>query len=124
MLSDPAFLAVAVLAVVLIGVSKSGFGGAMGSLSVPLMSLQVAAPQAAAIMLPILLVLDAVGLVVFRGKSDRANLRILIPGRLLAWAQVAQTPAARAVQPGHRGRHAAHRPQTAGRCLVRLNRVA
>jgi hypothetical protein len=29
MLSDPAFLAVAVLAVVLIGVSKSGFGGAM-----------------------------------------------------------------------------------------------
>ena len=86
MLSDPAFLAVAVLAVLLIGVSKSGFGGAMGSLSVPLMSLQVAAPQAAAIMLPILLVLDATGLVVFRGKSDRTNLRILIPGGLVGIA--------------------------------------
>ena len=83
MLSDPAFLAVAVLAVVLIGVSKSGFGGAMGSLSVPLMSLQVAAPQAVAIMLPILLVLDVTGLAVFRGKGDRANLRILIPGGLI-----------------------------------------
>lgn len=83
MLADPAFLAVAVLAVLLIGVSKSGFGGAMGSLSVPLMSLRIAAPQAAAIMLPILLLLDAIGLVVFRGKSDRANLRILIPGGLI-----------------------------------------
>ena len=83
MLSDPAFLAVAVLAVVLIGVSKSGFGGAMGSLSIPLMSLCVAAPQAAAIMLPILLVLDVTGLAVCRGKGDRANLRILIPGGLV-----------------------------------------
>ena len=83
MLSDPVFLAVAVLAVLLIGVSKSGFGGAMGSLSVPLMSLCIAAPQAAAIMLPILLVLDVTGLAVFRGKSDRANLRILIPGGLI-----------------------------------------
>lgn len=91
MLGDPAFLAVAVLAVVLIGVSKSGFGGAMGSLSVPLMSLCIAAPQAAAIMLPILLVLDAVGLVVFRGKSDRANLRILIPGGLVGIALGALT---------------------------------
>ena len=86
MLSDPVFLAVAVLAVLLIGISKSGFGGAMGSLSVPLMSLCVAAPQAAAIMLPILLVLDVTGLVVFRGRSDRANLRIMIPGGLIGIA--------------------------------------
>ena len=91
MLSDSSFLAVAVLAVLLIGVSKSGFGGAMGSLSVPLMSLCIAAPQAAAIMLPILLVLDVTGLAVFRGKSDRANLRILIPGGLIGIALGALT---------------------------------
>jgi uncharacterized protein len=91
MLADPGFLAVAILAVVLIGVSKSGFGGAMGSLSVPLMSLCIPAPQAAAIMLPILLVLDAAGLLVFRGKSDRANLRILIPGGLVGIALGALT---------------------------------
>lgn len=83
MLSDPAFLAVAVLAVLLTGLSKSGFGGALGGLSVPLMSLLITTPQAAAIMLPIMLALDAVGLLVFRGQSDRANLRIIIPGAML-----------------------------------------
>ena len=83
MLSDPAFLALAVLAVLLIGVSKSGFGGALGSLAVPLLSLVIATPLAAAIMLPIMLVLDAIGLVVFRGQSDKANLRIIIPGGLI-----------------------------------------
>ncbi len=83
MLSDPAFLAVAVIAVLLMGVSKSGFGGAMGSLAVPLMSLLIATPQAAAILLPILLVMDALGLMVFRGQGDKANLRIIIPGAML-----------------------------------------
>ena len=83
MLSDPAFVVVAVLAVLLIGISKSGFGGAMGGLSVPLMSLLISTPQAAAIMLPIMLVLDALGLMVFRGQSDRANLSIIIPGGMI-----------------------------------------
>lgn len=83
MLADPLFIAVAIVAVLLAGISKSGFGGAMGGLSVPLMSLLIATPQAAAIMLPILLVMDALGLLVFRGKGDAANLRIIIPGALL-----------------------------------------
>ena len=81
--ADPLFIAVAIIAVLLAGISKSGFGGAMGGLSVPLMSLLIATPQAAAIMLPILLVMDALGLLVFRGKGDAANLRIIIPGALL-----------------------------------------
>ena len=50
--ADPWFYAAAVPAVILTGVSKAGFGGAVGSLSVPLMSLAIAAPQAVAIMLP------------------------------------------------------------------------
>jgi uncharacterized membrane protein YfcA len=83
MLSDPAFLAVSIFAVLLAGLSKSGFGGAMGGLSVPLMSLLITTPQAAAIMLPILLVMDALGLLVFRGQGDRANLAIIIPGAML-----------------------------------------
>ncbi len=65
------------------GISKSGFAGAMGSLAVPLMSLFIATPQAAAILLPILLVMDALGLIVFRGQGDKANLRIIIPGAML-----------------------------------------
>jgi uncharacterized membrane protein YfcA len=34
-------------------------------------------------MLPILLTIDAIGLVVFRGRGDGANLRLIIPGALL-----------------------------------------
>jgi uncharacterized membrane protein YfcA len=82
-LTDPVFLAVALVAVMLAGVSKSGFGGAMGGLSVPLMSLLIPTPQAAAILLPILLLMDALGLLVFRGKGDAANLRIIVPGAML-----------------------------------------
>lgn len=83
MLTDPLFLGIAVFCVLLVGVSKAGFGSAMGSLAVPLLSLMVATPQAAAIMLPILLVMDAAGLMIFRGKGDAANLRIMIPGAML-----------------------------------------
>ena len=83
LLSDPAFLAIAVLAVLIVGISKSGFGGGVGTLAVPLLSLMIATPQAAAIMLPIMLVMDALGLLVFRGQGDKANLRIIIPGAML-----------------------------------------
>lgn len=82
MITDPFFYLAAVAGVLLAGISKAGFGGAAGGLAVPLMALSIAAPQAAAIMLPILLVIDAVGLVVFRGKFDGAHLRIILPGAL------------------------------------------
>ena len=80
---DPWFYAAAVPAVVLTGISKAGFGGAVGSLSVPLMSLVIAAPQAVAIMLPILLLMDTMGLVAFRGRVDRSILRLAIPAGLV-----------------------------------------
>ena len=54
-----------------------------GSLAVPLMSLVIAPPQAVAIMLPILLVMDAMGLVAFRGQVSRAILRVALPSGLL-----------------------------------------
>ncbi len=38
-ISDPFFYAVAVPAVLLLGISKSGFGAGFGSLAVPLMAL-------------------------------------------------------------------------------------
>ncbi|OHC70526.1 MAG: hypothetical protein A3H93_04315 [Rhodocyclales bacterium RIFCSPLOWO2_02_FULL_63_24] len=82
----PAFWLLAIAATVLIGMSKAGFGGAAGSLGVPLMALVVAPPFAAAVMLPILLTIDVVGLVVFRGRSDAANLRIILPGAMIGIA--------------------------------------
>jgi len=81
-----AFWLLAISATVLVGMSKAGFGGAAGSLGVPLMALVVAPPFAAAVMLPILLAIDAIGLVVFRGRADPANLRIILPGAMIGIA--------------------------------------
>ena len=86
MIADPYFYVAAIFAVVLTGVSKAGFVSATGGLAVPLMALMIAPPQAAAIMLPILLTMDAIGLVVFRGQFDRANLRIILPGAVVGIA--------------------------------------
>lgn len=83
MIVGSALYVAATLGVLLTGISKAGFGGAAGGMAVPLMALTIAAPQAAAIMLPILLVMDAIGLIVFRGRFDRTNLRIILPGALV-----------------------------------------
>ena len=81
--SDPLFYAAAVPAVLLFGISKGGFGGGLGILAVPMVSLIVAPVQAAAILLPVLCCLDLIGLWAYRGKWDVPNLRILIPASVL-----------------------------------------
>ncbi len=86
MITDPWFYAVAVPAVLLIGLSKSGFGAGFGALGVPLMALAVPVPQAAAIMLPLLLVMDAQGLAALLRLRDRALIRLLLPAGLLGVA--------------------------------------
>lgn len=70
-------------AVLLTGLSKSGFLGGFGALAVPLMSLAVPVPQAAAIMLPLLFVMDVAGLQQLWHDRDRALLRLLLPAGLL-----------------------------------------
>ena len=54
LLADPWFYAAAIPAVILVGLSKGGFGGAVGFVGVPLMALVMPPVQAAAILLPIL----------------------------------------------------------------------
>jgi uncharacterized membrane protein YfcA len=66
-------------AVLLLGISKSGFGAGFGSLAVPLMALAVSVPDAAAILMPILFVMDVMGLAAFRKHFDRKLIAFLVP---------------------------------------------
>ncbi|HKQ30616.1 MAG TPA: sulfite exporter TauE/SafE family protein [Burkholderiales bacterium] len=83
MITDWLFYLVAIPAVLLTGISKGGFGGALGGIAVPLMALAISPVQAAGIMLPILCLMDLFSLKIYFGKWDNANLKIMIPGALL-----------------------------------------
>ena len=85
-LSDPAFYLAAVPAVILVGLSKGGFGGAAGFVGVPLMALVISPVRAAAILLPILVLMDIVSLWTWRGVFDRATLAVMLPGALVGIA--------------------------------------
>lgn len=80
LLLDPWFYAAAVPAVILVGLSKGGFGGAVGFVGVPLMALVISPVQAAAILLPILILMDLVSLWTWRGVYDRSILWQMLPG--------------------------------------------
>ncbi len=83
LISDPFFYVVAVPAVFLMGIGKSGFGSGVGSLAVPLIALAVTVPQAAAILMPALLLADILGMAAFRKDFDKTLLKFLIPFALL-----------------------------------------
>lgn len=83
LIADPLFYAVAIPAVLLTGISKGGFGSALGGIGVPIMALAISPVQAAAILLPVLCLMDLVGLRVYFGKWDKATLKIMLPGALL-----------------------------------------
>ncbi len=83
LLTDPWFYAAAVPAVVLVGLSKGGLGGATALIGVPLMALVVSPMQAAAIMLPILIAMDMVSLWTWRGERDPVTLKMMLPGAMV-----------------------------------------
>jgi uncharacterized membrane protein YfcA len=78
--TDPWFYAVAVPAVLLMGLSKSGYASGFGSLATPMIAITVGVPQAAAIMLPLLMVLDVFAVGRYRRDWSRAHMPILLAG--------------------------------------------
>ncbi len=79
---DWSFYIAAVPAVILFGLSKGGFSG-LSLLGLPIMALGVAPVRAAAIMLPILIVQDWVGVWAFRDSVSWRNIAILVPASLI-----------------------------------------
>ncbi len=86
MIADPLFYAVAIPAVLLFGIAKGGFGGGLGVAAVPLMALVMSPVQAAAILLPILCLMDLLTLWAYRGRWVWPELRVLLPASLVGIA--------------------------------------
>lgn len=88
MLSDPFFLAVVIPAVIALGLAKGGFAG-VGTVATPLVALVLPPFEAAALLLPILIVQDVISLWVYRGDWSRENLKLMLPGAIvgigIAW---------------------------------------
>lgn len=76
---EPLYLACAIIAVIISGLAKGGFAG-VGALAMPVMALGVDPVRGAAILLPILILQDAVSVWAFRRSWDGRILRIMIPG--------------------------------------------
>ncbi len=69
---------VAALAIFCMGLAKGGFG-AMSMLMMPLMVLVMAPTEAAAVTLPILVVMDMIALWRFKGTWSKPHLKIILP---------------------------------------------
>jgi len=85
-IAEPLFYLTAVPAVVIAGISKGGFGGGLGVIAVPLMALLISPIQAAAIMLPILCLMDLIGIWAYWRKWDSKCLVILVSSAMLGIA--------------------------------------
>ncbi|MCZ6830329.1 MAG: sulfite exporter TauE/SafE family protein [Gammaproteobacteria bacterium] len=83
MLSDPLFYLLSIPAVMLYGIAKGGFAGPAAVLAVPLMSLVMSPTLAAAILLPILVFMDALVVRTYWGQFDKTALWILLPGAMV-----------------------------------------
>lgn len=83
MILDPVFYLFAVPALIIVGIAKGGLGGGLGMLGVPLMALAANPVQAAAVMLPILILMDAFALQRYWRRWDRSHLGVLLPGAVV-----------------------------------------
>ena len=84
--TDAATLMAGLAAVGLVGLSKGGLGGAFALMGVPVLALVMPPVQAAALLLPLLLMMDAVSLWVWRGFFHTRTLVAMLPAAVLGIA--------------------------------------
>ena len=80
---DYYFWAIAIGAVFIVGLSKSGLVGSMGMVAVPLLTLVMPARDATGMMLPVLLAMDAIAIWIYRRDANWHVLRIMLPGAVV-----------------------------------------
>ncbi len=80
---SPVYWAVALFSVYLNGISKSGFAGGPGVLSMPIMALVMDPREAGAILLPLLIFMDMLNLRVYRRDFNASLLKCLVAGSLV-----------------------------------------
>ncbi|MGB1310968.1 MAG: sulfite exporter TauE/SafE family protein [Leucothrix sp.] len=83
MLYDPYFYFLATIATLIVGISKGGFGGGLAIVAVPIMSLAIDPILAAAIILPILCVMDLISVKAYWKQWDAALVKSIIPAAAL-----------------------------------------
>jgi uncharacterized membrane protein YfcA len=83
---DLYFWIIAVVAVFVVALSKSGLLGSLGLVAVPLLSLVMPARDAAGMMLPLLLVMDVIAIWTYRKDADWRILKIMLPGAMVGTA--------------------------------------
>ena len=82
----PAFWLCAVLAMMIFGISKAGFGGGIGVIATPLVSLTIPVTDAVALLLPLLILADVFSISHYRMNFHRRSISLLLPGALLGVA--------------------------------------
>ena len=80
---DILFYFYAAIGVILFGISKGGFAGPIAILSIPVMALVMSPIKAAAILLPVLLVMDIVAMYIYWNKWDLKNIKIILPSAMI-----------------------------------------
>ncbi|MCB0145938.1 MAG: sulfite exporter TauE/SafE family protein, partial [Caldilineaceae bacterium] len=76
----------AILALLLVGIGKAGFGGGVGLVATPLMALTIPVADAAALLLPLLIIMDMFSIYHYYGEYDRTSIRLLLPAAVVGIA--------------------------------------
>ncbi len=79
LIADPVSWVLALFGILIVGVSKGGFGGSLGVVGVPFLAVAIPINQAAAIMLICLIIMDVTGIFGWKGLWCGRQLARLLP---------------------------------------------